>query len=344
MEKEYLTNNGILIPQYQFQNTMPNAWNISVNCSYLDANSSAEQFESVDMAPKFSCFNGHESFSTTPPSSILKRAGSFLETMKYSNKKNTRFSNDQSHGAETTSKTSHDQDHDRKRKSGSSIVHSKEDHHDRHDSILVKELEGEEELASTKRWKETAEPPKDYIHVRARRGQATDSHSLAERVRREKIGERMKLLQDLVPGCNKVTGKALMLDEIINYVKSLQCQVEFLSMKLSSVNPDVDININNIISKNMLQQNAILQPQVQQILYPLDPSPFYNHQSAQQLIDPLPSIDPFGESLPQFRAFGEDDLHSIVQMSLGLDPVKDFTLHPQNFSAPKQTSNTKVWG
>lgn len=28
----------------------------------------------------------------------------------------------------------------------------------------------------------TAEPPKDYIHVRARRGQATDSHSLAERV------------------------------------------------------------------------------------------------------------------------------------------------------------------
>lgn len=27
------------------------------------------------------------------------------------------------------------------------------------------------------------EPSKDYIHVRARRGQATDSHSLAERVR-----------------------------------------------------------------------------------------------------------------------------------------------------------------
>lgn len=27
------------------------------------------------------------------------------------------------------------------------------------------------------------EPPRDYVHVRARRGQATDSHSLAERVR-----------------------------------------------------------------------------------------------------------------------------------------------------------------
>ncbi|XVF18431.1 hypothetical protein REPUB_Repub11eG0021000 [Reevesia pubescens] len=76
------------------------------------------------------------------------------------------------------------------------------------------------------------EPPKDYIHVRARRGQATDSHSLAERVRREKISERMKLLQNLVPGCNKVTGKALMLDEIINYVQSLQRQVELVKIRL----------------------------------------------------------------------------------------------------------------
>lgn len=81
------------------------------------------------------------------------------------------------------------------------------------------------------------EPPKqDYIHVRARRGQATDSHSLAERARREKISERMKVLQDLVPGCSKVIGKASVLDEIINYIQSLQRQVEFLSMKLETVN------------------------------------------------------------------------------------------------------------
>ncbi|OVA09112.1 Myc-type [Macleaya cordata] len=85
--------------------------------------------------------------------------------------------------------------------------------------------------------KQKSEPPKqDFIHVRARRGQATDSHSLAERARREKISERMKILQDLVPGCNKVIGKALVLDEIINYVQSLQRQVEFLSMKLEAVN------------------------------------------------------------------------------------------------------------
>lgn len=52
------------------------------------------------------------------------------------------------------------------------------------------------------------------------------SRYLAFQVRRERISERMKFLQDLVPGCSKVTGKAVMLDEIINYVQSLQRQVE----------------------------------------------------------------------------------------------------------------------
>ncbi|KAJ1268956.1 hypothetical protein BS78_07G172800 [Paspalum vaginatum] len=89
-----------------------------------------------------------------------------------------------------------------------------------------------------------------YIHVRARKGQATNRHSLAERLRREKISERMKLLQDLVPGCSKVTGKAVMLDEIINYVQSLQRQVEFLSMKLATVNPQLGLNIKGLLSKD----------------------------------------------------------------------------------------------
>ncbi|KAJ4961860.1 hypothetical protein NE237_021770 [Protea cynaroides] len=99
-------------------------------------------------------------------------------------------------------------------------------------------------------WKE------DFIHVRARRGQATNSHSLAERVRREKISERMKFLQDLVPGCSKVTGKAVMLDEIINYVQSLQRQVEFLSMKLAAVNPRLEFNIEGLFGKDILQSRG----------------------------------------------------------------------------------------
>ncbi|XP_023764801.1 transcription factor bHLH79 [Lactuca sativa] len=96
------------------------------------------------------------------------------------------------------------------------------------------------------------EPPKDYIHVRARRGQATDSHSLAERARREKISERMKILQDLVPGCNKVIGKALVLDEIINYIQSLQHQVEFLSMKLEAVNARMNSSVEGFPTKDLV--------------------------------------------------------------------------------------------
>ncbi|CAA7020726.1 unnamed protein product [Microthlaspi erraticum] len=102
--------------------------------------------------------------------------------------------------------------------------------------------------------KQLLEPPKDYIHVRARRGQATDSHSLAERARREKISERMKILQDLVPGCNKVIGKALVLDEIINYIQSLQRQVEFLSMKLEAVNSRMNPGIEAFPPKEFDQQ------------------------------------------------------------------------------------------
>ncbi|OMO72213.1 hypothetical protein COLO4_27772 [Corchorus olitorius] len=108
-----------------------------------------------------------------------------------------------------------------------------------------------------KQGSQASDPPKEeYIHVRARRGQATNSHSLAERVRREKISERMKFLQDLVPGCSKVTGKAVMLDEIINYVQSLQRQVEFLSMKLATVNPRLDFNIEGLLGKDIIQTRA----------------------------------------------------------------------------------------
>ncbi|XP_042987235.1 transcription factor bHLH77-like [Carya illinoinensis] len=194
-----------------------------------------------------------------------------------------------------------------------------------------------------------SEPPKDYIHVRARRGQATDSHSLAERVRREKISERMKFLQDLVPGCNKVTGKAVMLDEIINYVQSLQRQVEFLSMKLATVNPRMDFNMEAQLSKDIFQSRGALPP----TLYPLDSAmrsiPYgYQPQQMQALHGgianetenrfpvnslaalsrnpsvQLPPMDGFGEAVPQVSAPWEDDLQSVVQMGFGQNQQQSF--------------------
>ncbi|KAG5030790.1 hypothetical protein JHK85_014772 [Glycine max] len=66
---------------------------------------------------------------------------------------------------------------------------------------------GKQLLKHKKDDSESEEAPKEnFIHVRTRRGQATNSHNLAERI----------------------TGKAVMLDEIINYVQLLQQQVERL--------------------------------------------------------------------------------------------------------------------
>ncbi|KAF9689016.1 hypothetical protein SADUNF_Sadunf01G0048100 [Salix dunnii] len=98
-----------------------------------------------------------------------------------------------------------------------------------------------ERVKPTKRQK-TAPPvehPAGYVHVRARRGEATDSHSLAERARREKISAKMRLLQSLVPGCDGITGKAHILDEIIRHVQSLKDRVESLEAELVLVNETV---------------------------------------------------------------------------------------------------------
>ncbi|CAH8355094.1 unnamed protein product [Eruca vesicaria subsp. sativa] len=148
----------------------------------------------------------------------------------------------------------------RKRREGGEdkVVSGGNGHDDANDGESKKQkttgCEDEVETGTLDQKKQLPEPPKDYIHVRARRGQATDSHSLAERARREKISERMKILQDLVPGCNKVIGKALVLDEIINYIQSLQRQVEFLSMKLEAVNSRMTPGIEVFPPKEFDQQ------------------------------------------------------------------------------------------
>ncbi|XP_010556765.1 PREDICTED: transcription factor UNE12 [Tarenaya hassleriana] len=77
----------------------------------------------------------------------------------------------------------------------------------------------------------TAPHPPSAIRprVRARRGQATDPHSIAERLRRERIAERIRALHEIVPTVNK-TDRAAMIDEIVDYVKFLRLQVKVLSM------------------------------------------------------------------------------------------------------------------
>uniref|UniRef100_A0A7N0T484 BHLH domain-containing protein n=1 Tax=Kalanchoe fedtschenkoi TaxID=63787 RepID=A0A7N0T484_KALFE len=64
--------------------------------------------------------------------------------------------------------------------------------------------------------------------TRAGRGSATDPQSLYARKRRERINERLKTLQGLVPNGTKVD-ISTMLEEAVQYVKFLQLQIKLLS-------------------------------------------------------------------------------------------------------------------
>ncbi|XP_060205014.1 transcription factor UNE10 isoform X4 [Lycium barbarum] len=62
----------------------------------------------------------------------------------------------------------------------------------------------------------------------SRRSRAAAVHNQSERRRRDRINQKMKALQRLVPNASK-TDKASMLDEVINYLKQLQAQVQLMS-------------------------------------------------------------------------------------------------------------------
>ncbi|KAL2905216.1 Transcription factor bHLH49 [Bienertia sinuspersici] len=161
-------------------------------------------------------------------------------------------------------------------------------------------------------------PKEEYIHVRARRGQATNSHSLAERVRREKISERMKFLQDLVPGCSKVTGKAVMLDEIINYVQSLQRQVEFFVNETSDnvFRSSWSFNWSHFFSRYSMPCPPPLHPSQSPIL-PLGPSGTGNASDTLRRVISLQISNMGGgykESALELPNAWDDELHNVVQM------------------------------
>ncbi|PIA63335.1 hypothetical protein AQUCO_00200983v1 [Aquilegia coerulea] len=200
-------------------------------------------------------------------------------------------------------------------------------------------------------------PKEDYIHIRARRGQATNSHSLAERVRREKISERMKFLQELVPGCSKVTGKAVMLDEIINYVQSLQRQVEFLSMKLATVNPRLDFNIEGILGKDsrsgpstlgfspdMSMVHPQMHPSQQALLQTGIPGVGNSSDALRRTINSqLAALnsgykDLMPQNHQQIATGWDDELHNVVQMGFGTNGP----FNNQDLNGPLPPGHMKV--
>ncbi|KAL9266939.1 Transcription factor PIF7-like protein [Drosera capensis] len=79
---------------------------------------------------------------------------------------------------------------------------------------------GSEEERETK-----SEPGRSHS---GRKGRAAATHNQSERRRRDRINQKMKALQKLVPNASK-TDKASMLDEVIEYLKQLQAQVHMMS-------------------------------------------------------------------------------------------------------------------
>ncbi|GMN54234.1 hypothetical protein TIFTF001_023372 [Ficus carica] len=61
-----------------------------------------------------------------------------------------------------------------------------------------------------------------------RRSREAAVHNQSERRRRDRINQKMKTLQKLVPNASK-TDKASMLDEVIEYLKQLQAQVQMIN-------------------------------------------------------------------------------------------------------------------
>ncbi|WOL10189.1 transcription factor UNE10 [Canna indica] len=62
----------------------------------------------------------------------------------------------------------------------------------------------------------------------AKKSRAAAIHNQSERKRRDRINQRMKTLQKLVPNSSK-TDKASMLDEVIEHLKQLQAQIQMMS-------------------------------------------------------------------------------------------------------------------
>ncbi|KAK8711169.1 hypothetical protein V6N13_146461 [Hibiscus sabdariffa] len=122
--------------------------------------------------------------------------------------------------------------------------------------------------------------------VSNKRSRAAAIHNQSERKRRDKINQRMKTLQKLVPNSSK-TDKASMLDEVIDYLKQLQAQVQMMNrmnippmmlpmtmqqqLQMSMMAPAMGIGM----GMGVMDMNTLGRPNIAGIS-PIMPNPFVN--------------------------------------------------------------------
>ncbi|KAL1203223.1 putative transcription factor [Cardamine amara subsp. amara] len=195
----------------------------------------------------------------------------------------------------------------------------------------------------------------------SKRSRVTEMHNLSERKRREKINERMKTLQELIPRCNK-NDKASMLDDVIDYVKTLQMQVQMLSMGYGLMPPMMyDANTQRFIPHMPVMGTMGMNRLPPFVPFPgtpfprkartagLNPSypalqhyPFPNIQASDPSRVPLPSVQPDSKSVsnqPQFPVYMNPYSQSVGlhQMQQPL-PLQKQTTSQQSYS---QASSSK---
>ncbi|CAN6309062.1 unnamed protein product [Urochloa humidicola] len=141
-----------------------------------------------------------------------------------------------------------------------------------------------------------------------RRTRAAEVHNQSERRRRDRINEKMRTLQELVPHCNK-TDKASILDETIEYLKALQMQVQIMWMT-SGMTPMMFPAAHQFMSPMALGMNSACIPAAQglnqmprmQNVHPGEASNHFLHPDGGQTGVPqlqVPGNHVYGPEIPQ---------------------------------------------
>ncbi|KAL3824757.1 hypothetical protein ACJIZ3_020786 [Penstemon smallii] len=90
----------------------------------------------------------------------------------------------------------------------------------------------------------------------ARRSRAAAIHNQSERRRRDRINEKMKALQKLVPNASK-TDKVSMLDEVIEHLKQLKAQVQIMNSLRNNMNMNMNMNMPQMVMQQQLQMSLL---------------------------------------------------------------------------------------
>ncbi|KAF0915008.1 hypothetical protein E2562_033088 [Oryza meyeriana var. granulata] len=123
-----------------------------------------------------------------------------------------------------------------------------------------------------------------------RRTRAAEVHNLSERRRRDRINEKMRALQELIPHCNK-TDKASILDEAIEYLKSLQMQVQIMWMT-TGMAPMMFPGAHQFMPPMAVGMNSACMPAAQG-LSQMSRLPYMNHSLPNHIpINSSPAMNP----------------------------------------------------